>query len=440
MKKMESVVEKLLPTMHKISSNKYLQAVSKSMMATLTVTIVGSIAVLLIVFPIKSVNSFIISSGLIQPLSAVNQFTIGCLALYVSFLVAKHLVQEFKPNDDGSRAGILSLVCFLVLTPLAVDGKGVTTLPFDWLGATGVFTAMFTGIAVARFFVFAEDKGLTIKLPETVPPMVRKNFDSLVPGIVLILIFMILRFLFSMTDFGSVHQAVYTLIQSPLKGLGGNIWSIIIIATIGQFLWFFGLHGTNLTLPIVQALWMSMDAENLQAAAAGVALPNNVGYAFFATYTYCATAIGFTVLMLFAKSDRYKALGKITFPAAIFGISEPLVFGTPLVLNFTFAIPFIFTNAIVLLICYFLTVTGIVPPLIGASPIFGLPLGFHAAIQGSWRIIVLQVLTQIIGAAVWFPFFKKADNEEYKLELIAKSSGEEKSKKKEIINGNESIL
>jgi PTS system cellobiose-specific IIC component len=116
-------------------------------------------------------------------------------------------------------------------------------------------------------------------------------------------------------------------------------------------------------------------------------------------------------------------LGKITFPAAIFGISEPLVFGTPLVLNFTFAIPFIFANAVVLLISYIFTHLGLIPAPIGATPIFGLPIGFHAAIQGSWKIILMQIATQLIGAAIWFPFFKKVDNDEYKLEQIAKSEG-----------------
>ncbi|TNV68305.1 PTS sugar transporter subunit IIC [Trichococcus shcherbakoviae] len=422
MSKIENVINKMLPAMNKISGNKYLQAISKAMMATLSITVVGSIAVLLIVFPVEAVKNFVMTSGLIEPLFTVNQFTIGSLALYVAFLTAKNLMQEFYPNEDGSRAGIISLACFLILTPIA-NNNGVSSLPFDWLGATGVFTAMFTGLIVARIFVFAIEKGFTIKLPETVPPMVRQNFDSLLPGIVLITAFMLLKFIFSFTDYGSVHQAIYSLIQAPLKGLGGNIWSIIIIATLGQLLWFFGLHGTNLTLPIVQPLWMAMDVENLQAAAAGLPLPNEVGYAFFVTYTYCATAVGFTVMMLFARSERFKAIGKVTFPAAIFGISEPLVFGTPLVLNFTFAIPFIFANAVVLLISYIFTNLGLIPALIGATPIFGLPLGFHAAIQGSWKIIVMQLLTQLIGAAIWFPFFKKADNDEYKLEQIANEEG-----------------
>lgn len=90
-----------------------------------------------------------------------------------------------------------------------------------------------------------------IKLPDSVPPMVRRNFEVMLPGIVLSFVFFIIAYIFSNTSFKSLYQAIYTLIQTPLKGIGGNIWSIIFIATLGQVLWFFGLHGTNLTVPII---------------------------------------------------------------------------------------------------------------------------------------------------------------------------------------------
>lgn len=149
----------------------------------------------------------------------------------------------------------------------------------------------------------------------------------------------------------------------------------------------------------------------MQAAAQGLPLPNEIGYAFFITYTLCASSIGFAAMMLFAKSKRYRALGKVTFSAAVFGISEPLVFGTPLVLNFTFAFPFIFANGIVLLIAYLATHFGLIAPLMGVTPVFGLPVGFHAAIQGNIGAVIMQLMTQVIGALIYLPFFKRADHQ-----------------------------
>mgnify|MGYP000405787666 FL=1 len=52
----------------------------------------------------------------------------------------------------------------------------------------------------------------------------------------------------------------------------------------------------------------------------------------------------------------------------------------------------------------------------GAATVFGLPIGFHAAVQGSWQAVVLQIVVMAIVGLVWYPFFKKADNDAYKLE------------------------
>lgn len=408
---------KVMPFFESLTRNKYLNAVSQGMMNLMPILLMGSLAVLLLVFPIKDVQSVVATIGLTPILASVNNFTIGFMAVYVSFFVARALIQQFDKTDDGVRGGILSLLCFFIITPLTNTEAG-SVLSFDWLGASGVFTAMFTGLFVGRLYILFIQKGITLNLSEAIPPMIRQVFSSLVPFFCISVIFMIISILFNHTTYGSVHQAVYSLIQTPLKNFGGNIWSIILLATVGQLLWFFGIHGTNVTLPLMQPVLMAMDAENLSAAAAGLPMPNTVGYAFFATYTLCATSIGFAIMMLFAKSEQYKAVGKVAAPAAIFGISEPMVFGTPLVLNFTFAIPFILTNGIVLFIAYLLTVSGIVPPCLGANPVFGLPIGLHATIQGSWKIVVLQVLLQVVGALIYYPFFKYADKKAYKSEQM----------------------
>lgn len=160
-----------------------------------------------------------------------------------------------------------------------------------------------------------------------------------------------------------------------------------------------------------------MDAAQLAAYSAGEALPNITGRAFVSTYTMTASAIGFTLLMLFAaKSKQYKTLGKLTTIPALFGISEPLVFGTPLVFNFKFVIPFVFMNAINLTIAYFLTVIGIVPRVAGISGMSGIPVIITGLVEGSWKIAVLQVALVGLSTLVWYPFFRKADKEAYELE------------------------
>lgn len=409
--KISEIFEKLNPVMEKITANIYLRAISSGMMATLPITMIGSIAVLALVFPIESIKNIISKLGLASSLQAAFTFTIGSLALYVVFLISKSVVQLSLEKDDGSTAGIIALLSFFLVTPLGLIDKTITAIPTTWLGAQGVFSAMIIAIVVGKIYVFIKVKGWTIKMPESVPPMVSKVFEGLIPSIIIGIIFISVNKIFSMTSFGSMHQCIYTILQTPLQHLGGTLPAMLILTIVAQTLWFFGIHGTNVTSPIITPIWLALDAMNLNAVSQGNTPPNIIGYAFFMTITFGGTALGLVFLMLRSKSKQYKELGKIALVPALFGITEPVIFGTPLVLNFRLAIPFIFNNAIVIIISYFLVLTNIVPRFMGTSYIFGLPIGFSAAIQGSIRIIILQILVQIISVFLWMPWFKSLEKE-----------------------------
>lgn len=207
-------------------------------------------------------------------------------------------------------------------------------------------------------------------MPEGVPPMVTKVFESILPTILIGLVFILISSLFEMTSFGNMHEFVYTIIQKPLQGIGGSIGAVILISLIQQILWFFGIHGTNVVMPIVTALWMAMDVENLNAVAAGQTPPNITGLAFFNIITWGGMALGLVLLMLRAKSKQFREVGKVSIVPALFGITEPVIFGTPLVLNFRLAVPFITNNSIALLLAYLLTKSGLVAHFSGVQAIF----------------------------------------------------------------------
>lgn len=419
--KFTEIFKKISPYISALSRNKYLQAISGGMMATLPITLIGSIAVLLLVFPLDFVKSAIGALGLTGALGAANTFTIGCLALYVSFLIAKNLVQQFIPEDDGTSAGIISLLSFLLVTPLGQTVEEVSAIPTTWLGSAGVFSAMIIGLISGRIYILAKQRGWTIKMPDSVPPMVMKVFTGLIPSILIGVLFIIVNKLFSLTSFGSMHQAIYTILQTPLQNIGGSLPAMVLLTIIAQTLWFFGIHGTNVTNPIVTPIWLALDVMNLNAVMAGEVAPNIIGNAFFMTITFGGTALGLVILMLRSKSKQYRQLGKLAIIPALFGITEPVIFGTPLVLNFKFAIPFIFNNAICIIFAYVLIVLNIVPRFMGTTYVFGLPIGFSAAIQGSIRIIILQLAIQVLSIFLWWPWFKSAEKEavitESKLEV-----------------------
>ncbi|WP_086347874.1 PTS sugar transporter subunit IIC [Candidatus Enterococcus clewellii] len=417
--KISHLFDRLSPFFDKMGNSPYLKAISGAMMATLGPVLIGSIAVLLMILPASL--PFLSFLGDFSDLFVkLNTVTIGAMALYVVVLMAYQLVRNLDEHEDGISAGIISLLCFLIITPLGITTDEVAAIPTTWLGAPGVFSAMFVGLVSARLYLGIKRKGWTIKMPEGVPPMVTKVFESILPTILIGLVFILISSLFEMTSFGNMHEFVYTIIQKPLQGIGGSIGAVILISLIQQILWFFGIHGTNVVMPIVTALWMAMDVENLNAVAAGQTPPNITGLAFFNIITWGGMALGLVLLMLRAKSKQFREVGKVSIVPALFGITEPVIFGTPLVLNFRLAVPFITNNSIALLLAYLLTKSGLVAHFSGVQAIFGLPIGFHAAVQGSISIILLQLFIQLIlSPLLWYPWFKAMDNETYRLEQEA---------------------
>ncbi|WEV37417.1 PTS transporter subunit EIIC [Lactobacillus sp. ESL0677] len=407
--KMTKFFDKITPFLNKVGANKYLQTIMAAMLEILGPIILGSFAVLGSVWSAKYHLT-----GVTNALNAVSAVTINGMALYIAFLIAKHLVPYFIKGDDGSAAGIISLMVFLILVPLGqIKDKGavITAIPTTWLSSQGVFSAIIVGVLVAKSYVFMKQHNWTIKMPAGVPPMVSASFANLIPAVVDGIVALLINYLFALTSWGSFHQMIFSIIQTPLQNIGGSIWAMILVSLLMQILWFFGIHGTNVINPIVMPIWMALDMQNLVALKAGKPLPNIIGMAFFNVVTWSGTALGLVLLMVFiGKSKRYKELGKLALIPSLFGITEPTVFGTPLVLNFNFAVPFITNNTIAIIISYLAIKLGIVARFSGVQTTFGLPLGVFAAVEGSASIIVLQLFIQLVlSPLLWYPWFKHAD-------------------------------
>lgn len=417
--KITNLFNKMNPWFEKLGANPYLQAVSGAMMATLGPLFIGSMSVLIVVL-MGMVPALAKLNKLTELLTKVNTMTLGALAVYIAVLIAYHLVKKLDEDEDPISASVISLLSFLIITPLGKMADDSMGIPTNWLGAQGVFSALIVGLVSARLYLAIKHRGWTIKMPAGVPPMVTKTFEALIPTILIGLLFALVDLSFSLTSFGSMHQFVYSIIQEPLKGVGGSIAAMILLSLLQQVLWFFGIHGTNVIMPLVTPLWLAMDVENLNAVQAGLTPPNIVGLAFFNIITWSGLGLGLVLLMLRAKSKQYRQVGKISVVPALFGITEPVIFGTPLVLNFDLAFPFITNNTIALILAYVLTKLGIVAKFIGVQAIFGLPLGFHAAVEGSISIILLQLFIQLVLSPVlWYPWFKRLDLRTYREEQAA---------------------
>ena len=70
---------------------------------------------------------------------------------------------------------------------------------------------------VSRLLALITEKNIVIKLPDSVPEMVSESLSSLLAGVIITIVFLVLRALFAMTAYGNATDCIYTIIQTPPK-------------------------------------------------------------------------------------------------------------------------------------------------------------------------------------------------------------------------------
>lgn len=403
----KSFIERLTVLGDKVSSNLYLQAVSQGVMAMLPVIIIGAFASLFSGLPIPVWQSLISATGINALLSMVVSATTNMLGLWFTYSIAKSLADKLDVHNK--IVPILALIVYLSLLPAAAMENGTAVLSYDYLGTKGMIVGILLAFLTVKLYKFIVDRNITIKMPEGTPDYVANSFTSLIPGFVIIIAAMVIRAIFAATPFGSAFDCLYTILQIPLTALiGGSIISNCILQVIIQFLWVLGVHPgfvSGMTAPIL----FGLDGMNQAAYAAGESVPNIIGMAFSYSTTiatvYPAIALS---IFLFAKSSQLKTVSKISIAPAFFGISEPLIFGIPVVLNPVIAIPWIIAPALNFAIAYALTSVGIVARYAGVT-VFNFPMIFTGLMNGSFSIAIMEIGLFVLDVLLFMPFIKAID-------------------------------
>lgn len=252
-------------------------------------------------------------------------------------------------------------------------------------------------------------------MPPTVPPAVSKSFAALIPAVLTLTIFLVLRIVFTFTPWGNIHDFIYEIIQAPLTNLGKGIIPTIIAIFVIQILWFFGLHGQIIVNSVLDPIWNTLTLENLEAFRAGVEIPNIVTKQFIEIFTVSLGGTGMTLIVLiiilaFMKSRQLKEVGKLALPAGIFNVNEPAIFGLPVVLNPAIVIPWVLAPMVSTLVAYFAMATGLVPLTTGVSVPWTTPVFISGMLAtNSLRGGLLQLVQMVVVGVIWFPFLKVWD-------------------------------
>lgn len=444
MTKVMTVLEKyFLPVADRIGKQRHLMAIRNGLISTLPLTVVGSLFVIFLNLPIAGYEDLIAN---IRPVLDIPfRFTMGVMALYAAFSVGHFLGASYKV--DPLSSGLLSTLGFLisVVVPTqvteSVDGviEAGRYLTIADLSSTSLFGAIVTAIISVEIYRWLLQHNITIKLPSSVPPAVSSSFAALIPTAVIILLFWGIRY--------GLHfdiNSFVTVLVSPLKSLlvGNSLIGGLITVFLIQLFWSFGIHGEAVLGPIIRPMWDAAILENMdafQASGSAHHLPNLFTEQFLQWFVQIGgsgTTLALAVLFLTSRVKFLKQMGKLTIIPGIFNINEPIVFGTPIVMNPLLIIPFIFTPIVLTIVSYIATITGLVPMMMAKLPFTMIgPLGSLMSTNWSIPAAILTIVNFGISLLMYYPFFKMFEKQQLALEIEAEAAEKIQAEKTIVVAG-----
>lgn len=413
--------EKVVVYISKFTNTKVIKALKDGMMFSLPFLMIGSLFLLIANLPIKSLNTLVAECGLADICSQVYSSTFSLMALFT----VVGITYSYLKNDKISTAvngALTDLAAFVLLTPsskVLENGEAVTgVISKDWTAGQGMICAILIGFLVGYIYSLCIRKDIRVKMPEGVPPGVADSFSSLLPtGIITIIcaiIYAVCHFVFKTT----FAELIYSAIQIPLQGVTDSFAGVVIMTVMMSLLWWTGVHGGSICGGILSPILQANMAANQKILDSGVALTvQNGGHIFtqqFWDNFLCMSGAGIVIglviyITFFAKSESLRSLGKLSIVPNIFNINEPIIFGTPIVLNIYLLVPFVLVPLIIGISSYLLMYFGILPLFSGVMVPWTTPPIISGFLIGGWKVALWQLVMIIISFVVYFPFIKKID-------------------------------
>ena len=376
--------EKLGPVMSKLGSNKYLLAVRDGVISALPLIIVGSFFLIIANPPLPEdwgVYQFLKANA--ATILLPYRMTMYIMSLYAVFGMGNSLAKSYEL--DGLSGGIMSVMAFLLtITPVNVSadanaGIAGFVLPMASLGSGGLFVGMIVTFIAINIFRLTQNSKFHITMPDQVPPSVSRSFEALTPTLLVMLLIGSITYYLGFNWNGAI-----TALITPLVAATDTLPGVLLVCFLTCFFWFFGIHGVSIVGSIAR-IWIGGSG----------------------------CTIGLAILLVTVCKSKYlKDLGRIGIAPAIFNINEPLIFGSPVVLNLTLAIPFVFTPMITATIAWVATSLGMVNRVVITAPwTLPGPIGAYLATGGDWRAAVLCCVLIAVSVICYFPFVKMYDNQ-----------------------------
>ncbi len=419
--------DKVIPVIMSFVNTKAIQSLKNGLLYTMPMMMIGSIFLLIANFPYTPFTDALSRWGITPVLNQVNDATFAIIAIIAVIGIAYTYVND--EGFNGLPAGAIALCSFLLIQPASVetaDGGSTGAILRAWTGGKGMVGAIICGLLVGWIYTIFMKKKITIKMPAGVPEGVANAFIALIPGAVIISGTAVIYAIFKIALDTTPMEWIYKALQAPLQGMTDSFGGVVVMGFMISFFWFFGIHGSTIIGDgIMGPMLLANSAENQAIIDSGLELTiANGGHIVtkqfldqFMVTTGSGITIGLVLFMaFFARSKQLKEIGKLGLVPSFFNVNEPVLFGTPIVLNPMLAIPFLCMPIISGVIEYAALYTGLCPLYSGVVVPWTCPPIISGFLVGGWRTALLQVVILALSFLVYLPFIYAMDKRYVKSE------------------------
>ncbi|HFL3510584.1 TPA: EAL domain-containing protein [Clostridioides difficile] len=397
-----------------VEDNKILYSIKQGMILAIPAIMTGSTALVILNLPIKTYQEYL--SGLFNGevtniLNFINDSTLGIISLIILLTISYSYGKIY-----GSKYTVLVLIVamcsFLVFSHGNEFNSYIEIFKTKWL-----FTSIIVSMTSSVLFVKLTESFVTSVKFHTEGADADFNMvvSAIVPFIIVVFLFSIFRvIMISLIGSSNFQDIFYNLFSNVFNKMGTNLMSALLFIFLMHFMWFFGIHGSNVLDTVAKNLFENSMAININLVNNNQ-LPTEIfTKTFFDTMVLlggCGSLLCLVIaIFLSEKRINVRKLAKIASIPALFNINEMLVFGIPIVFNYIMFVPFVITPIILTITSYVAMSTGIVPCTVSAvewtSPIFLSGYMSTGSIRGS----LLQVFNLCVGVMIYIPFIKMSQN------------------------------
>lgn len=388
----------LAPKAQKFFSKAYIAGVSSAMTKILPFILAGSIVYIYGVF-----QGFF--PEVLPSLTFLLIFSFRMLGLITAFYVAHQIMEKLEYPQYSIIAGITSILVFIMFIKPEMDGISTATFQFGRFGPTGLFVSITAGVATSLFFHFFAKLHI-LENNDTVPVFIQEWIRNTIPVFVTLSLGYVLCYIVDV-DVYQIIMNLFAPISSFLQSFPGFVLLAFLQAfffTLGISPWVWGAVRTP--------VYTAAIAANIEAVAAGGTPTYIVTYEVMFTIGLLTlggqgSPLPLVTMMLKSKSKKLRQFAKVTIGPAIFNISEPIMYGLPVVFNPLMMFPMWINSIVGACLLWVIFRLGLlnIPAISLQTGSLPAPITTVMICQ-DWRGIIWYVVFFALYGLIWYPFYK----------------------------------